>query len=313
MRGGSGIFSFKMGALTSNKAQMPITTSPIAQTHLPLSSQESRLWLGFAILSLIATLGHFIYPLTPNAVAHLITAIGLAPQLGGHHFADRAAFLGLPNAGDVLSNLPFAIAGGWGLKILLKLPKQTLPSWTSYLLFFVGLLATAIGSGYYHWAPDNNGLLWDRAGMAIAFAGILGLAAGQTIGARAATYLGLATLAASALGLSVWALTEDVLAWVCLQFGGMLLIVGLAISVPKKSAHNAQTSDTSVPSKLEPTSISLYTIIACYALAKIFEANDALIFEWTAHTISGHSLKHLAAAGTAWPVLCSLFNMRRSA
>jgi hypothetical protein len=32
-----------------------------------------------------------------------------------HLFADRRAFLGIPNFGDVASNIPFAVIGVWGL------------------------------------------------------------------------------------------------------------------------------------------------------------------------------------------------------
>ncbi len=49
------------------------------------------------------------------------TAVGLyfiepIPQsLLYHEFADRRSWLGIPNFGDVTSNLPFAVAGGFGL------------------------------------------------------------------------------------------------------------------------------------------------------------------------------------------------------
>ena len=38
------------------------------------------------------------------------------PQPQSYHlFADQRAFLGIPNFGDVVSNVPFAIIGVWGL------------------------------------------------------------------------------------------------------------------------------------------------------------------------------------------------------
>ncbi len=50
--------------------------------------------------------------------AVLIGIIGLAlhpiPQpLSYHNFADQRAWLGIPNFGDVASNLPFALVGLW--------------------------------------------------------------------------------------------------------------------------------------------------------------------------------------------------------
>jgi hypothetical protein len=40
-----------------------------------------------------------------------------------------------------------------------------------------------------------------------------------------------------------------------------------------------------------------------YGLAKLFEEFDGPIYELTRHIISGHSLKHLAAAASAWWLL----------
>ena len=48
------------------------------------------------------------------------------PQPQSYHmFADQRGFLGIPNFGDVVSNVPFAIVGIWGLVFLLWLrPKE---------------------------------------------------------------------------------------------------------------------------------------------------------------------------------------------
>jgi hypothetical protein len=57
------------------------------------------------------------------AVAILIAIVALflppIPQpLTYHNFADHRAWLGIPNFGDVVSNLAFAIVGVWGLLVL---------------------------------------------------------------------------------------------------------------------------------------------------------------------------------------------------
>jgi hypothetical protein len=36
-----------------------------------------------------------------------------------HHFADQRGWLGIPNFGDVVSNVPFAIVGVWGWRFCL--------------------------------------------------------------------------------------------------------------------------------------------------------------------------------------------------
>lgn len=42
-----------------------------------------------------------------------------------------------------------------------------------YFFFFLGVLLTAFGSTYYHWAPDDARLLWDRLPMARGFMELL--------------------------------------------------------------------------------------------------------------------------------------------
>ncbi len=85
------------------------------------------------------------------------------PQPEAHHlFADRRSVLGMPNFGDVASNLPFAVIGVWGLIFLLR--PESIESTSRFLepgerwpysFVFMGLLLTAFGSSYYHLSPNN--------------------------------------------------------------------------------------------------------------------------------------------------------------
>src|SRR5579872_6737446 len=107
----------------------------------------------------------------------IIVAVILAPRvpqpLSYHNFADHRAWLGIPNFGDVVSNLPFAFVGIWGLIFLFS--SQSTGSFVdkrerwAYCLVFLGLFLTAFGSSYYHLAPDNARLVWDRLPMTIVF------------------------------------------------------------------------------------------------------------------------------------------------
>jgi hypothetical protein len=107
------------------------------------------------------------------------------PQpLSYHHFADRRSLLGIPNFGDVSSNLPFALIGIWGLVFLFRSGSvETARHFVDrrerwpYLFVFAGLLLTAFGSSYYHLAPDNWRLVWDRLPMTITFMGLVGAVA----------------------------------------------------------------------------------------------------------------------------------------
>ncbi len=246
------------------------------------------------LVLIIGIAGHFIYPLTPDVVRGLVASLGLHANLGGHHFVDGRTWLGIPNAADVLSNLPFAAIGVWGLALQANTDKASQPflGRESFVLtlFFIGLIFTAIGSMLYHLAPSDNSLLWDRAGMAFAFAGMLGVAASERVSARSGIWLGLGGLLAGALALVVWSKTSDVLPWMVLQFGSLALILILAVT--RKHAKSL--------------GVSLYAVVAWYALAKVFESNDHAIFEVTGHFISGHTLKHLAASLAALPIIRAL-------
>jgi hypothetical protein len=56
-----------------------------------------------------------------------------------------------------------------------------------------------------------------------------------------------------------------------------------------------------------------WLIIVIYAVAKLGELADHVIYEATAQFISGHSLKHLVAALAAWPVIRTLQQVGQNA
>lgn len=217
-----------------------------------------------------------------------------------HDFADQRAWGGLPHAMDVLSNLPFAawgLAGAWALARAIRL--RAVGSASAWLtgLFFGGLIVTAAVSAAYHWQPDNAGLLWDRVGMALAFAGLLGLSALQGISTRAGVALAAAVLVLGPLCVQVWAVSGNALPWGVLQFGGMGLIVWLANLRPLPDPSG-------LPQPGLPIRWAL--VMALYALAKLLELGDSLVYDWSMHLISGHSLKHGVASCAAWPVVAAL-------
>ena len=245
----------------------------------PLSRREIAVVAVFAVLLLVA--------LFAPAVA----------QPGEYHaFADQRRWLAVPNMLNVLSNIPFAIGGVWGLWVLLRTPPQALAQAERGMaaLFFAGLVLTSLCSGWYHWFPNNNGLALDRLGMAVAFAGLLGLAAADRLGARAGWAVGVAVLVLGPLSVAVWAVSGNVLPWALVQFGGMLLVVGLLFCQPVPGAMG----------------VPIGLVIALYALSKLFEHFDPQVYALTAGVVSGHSLKHLVASLAAWPVVVALHRVR---
>jgi hypothetical protein len=213
-----------------------------------------------------------------------------------HRFADQRALLGLANAADVLSNAGFALVGLWGMLRLWPMRRQPelAAGWPGYFLFMTALLLTAAGSGFYHLAPDNTRLVWDRLPIALACAGLLaGVRAetGPRINGR------LWTLALAMAGVfSVWwwyyterAGQEDLRMYLLLQLLPLLLI-------PLWHAVYRAPRDRRV---------AFGAAAALYVLAKAAELNDHALFfalDW----ISGHTLKHLLATAAAVVVVAHL-------
>lgn len=225
-------------------------------------------------------------------VALLIACFGphLAQYADYHAFADQRRLWGLPFAMDVLSNLPFALFGLWGLAAL----RKTQPGAQTGLatLFFAGLIATAACSSWYHYAPDNAGLAVDRMGMVLAFAGLLGLATADRVSAAAGQWTAAAVLACGPAAVLVWTQGGNLLPWAVLQGGGMVLLAVLAVRRPVARAWG----------------IPLGAVMAWYALAKLCELGDHAVFHASAGWISGHTLKHCAATMAAFPVIQFMHN-----
>jgi hypothetical protein len=222
-----------------------------------------------------------------------------------HDFANQR-FLGhLPFAADVLSNLPFALWGIYGLKCLGFVPKNNSFSKQAMALaalFFAGLVITAVASTWYHMQPNNDGLAIDRLGMTVAFAGLLGLAAADRASLRAGALLSALVLILGPMSIWVWTASGNVLPWLVLQFGGMVLILWLATRPSVKGA----------------LAIRWGVVILIYAAAKLLELADHAVYDFTSQLLSGHSLKHIVASFAAWPVVAALraqviFNKDRAA
>jgi hypothetical protein len=233
----------------------------------------------------------------------LLLALALAgPSLAHpapHGYADQRVLWGVPNAMDALSNLPFAMAGLAGAWLLWRLPAEGpgLVQRALAGLFCAGLVLTAAGSAWYHLQPDDARLALDRFAMSMAFAGLLGLAAAGTVSDRAGAALGLAVLLLGPLAVLAWSRGGNVLPWAVVQFGGMVLLLAFALVQSR-------------PTALQPR---WAWVLAAYALAKLFEAQDHAVYALSGQTVSGHTLKHLIAALAALPVLLALRRGARSA
>jgi hypothetical protein len=230
------------------------------------------------------------------------------PQDPAYHlFADTRAWLGIPNFGDVASNLGFALVGALGLRSVLGARGRDLfdapsESWP-YLTFFAAIGLVSLGSAYYHASPDNAHLFWDRLPMTIAFMALLYAFLSDRIGGVAQRWAWLlpALVAAGFASLLYWDWTEaqgrgDLRLYAMVQFYPMVALPVICWLFP-----NARYT----------RGLYLVWIILWYAAAKIFEHFDAWILEALGGTISGHSLKHLASAVAAYMIWRMVENGRR--
>ncbi len=195
-----------------------------------------------------------------------------------HLFADSRVIFGIPNFFDVLSNLPFALLGGAGAMFLIQTNK-IIENKNSWLTFFVGVILVAPGSAYYHWAPDNARLVWDRLPMTIGFMGLFVALISEYIDRRLERTLPIFIILGFA-SVIVWHVTSDLRLYYWVQMAPLFSIPLIMIIYPSRYTGRQW----------------LLLAFMSYILAKIVEFRDPQIFALTSHTLSGHTLKHLAAS-----------------
>ncbi|KAL8061137.1 hypothetical protein ABFX02_02G068700 [Erythranthe guttata] len=200
-----------------------------------------------------------------------------------HDFADQREFLGIPNALNVISNFPFLVVGVIGLvlcyyKNYFKLSiRGELCGWT---VFFVGVAAVAFGSAYYHLEPNDARLVWDRLPMTVAFTSIIAIFIIERVDERKGTWSIVPLILAGIVSIVYWRFFDDLRPYAVVQFVPCIVIPVMAILLPPMYTH------------------STYWLWAAgfYLIAKIEEAADKPIYNFTFHIVSGHTIKHLCAA-----------------
>lgn len=222
-------------------------------------------------------------------------------DLSYHAFADTRTALNIPNALNVISNIAFVAVGLYGIILLAhrKLVHDNPATAPSYAIFCIGLILTGFGSGYYHLAPDNATLVWDRLPMTIAFTALTVSILDEHVLRGIGRRLLYPLLALGLFSVWHWQHTEqlgrgDLRMYVLFQFLPMLLIPAVCILFRSRfSRHN-----------------DLYGVLGFYGLAKLAEHFDAALLSATG-VVSGHSLKHLFAATGAYWVLRMLMKRRK--
>jgi hypothetical protein len=274
--------------------------------------RSHRLYL-LAFVTLLAIGVVLSLPHIPQAVSY-------------HDFCDGRTVWGIPNFANVVSNLPFVVIGIAGLFALKRavagrsigvaegalLKPFSVPGsvgvaggaplepfsvprsiGVSYFFLFIGICFTGIGSAYYHLSPNNDTLVFDRLPITIVFMPLLAAVAGESIGPRAAALALAPLLLAGAGSILWWHYTEqagngDLRPYVLVQYYPILLIPAILLLFPSAAGKRGWPP--------------LLGAIGWYAVAKVFDQLDCPIYS-LGGIVSGHSLKHLAAAVSTWQLV----------
>lgn len=224
-------------------------------------------------------------------------AIGVAlmhPVINGpsfHRYADARAFFGIPNAGDVLSNLPFIVVGIAGLLAARKVEGV---SRGLVGLFFAAILAIGLGSGAYHLHPIDATLAFDWLPIVLALAWLSALLLADRVdplsGKVAAFVLPLAATASVAWWWGGGGTSDggDMRWYAFLQLLLVALVPLILFLYPRGRLERAP----------------LLGGVACFVAARLVHSVDETVLQATG--VSGHTMKHLIAGLAAYFVLIAV-------
>lgn len=235
-------------------------------TSSPAQAYKARLLVLVSVLGVVALC--FVGP--------------IAQDPAYHHFADARRLFGIDNFWNVVSNVPFLIAGLWGLA---RYPRLAAPaSRDGYRVLCIGTILVGFGSAYYHLAPANGTLLWDRLPMTVAFMALLSLLLRERVTSAHSRLTLWVLVIIGVCSVLYWSWTEaqgkgDLRPYALVQFLPMLLIPLILLMYPQRYIRTRW----------------LVWGFVLYVLAKVLEYFDRGIYVATG-CMSGHALKHLAAA-----------------
>lgn len=241
-----------------------------------LESKSTRVW-SIIIVTAFVGLAIAYLPAIPQA-AHF------------HNFADQRSWQGIPNLLNVVSNIAFVLGGIAGLRFLSRPSAVRFPK-APWFTFFAGAMLTGVGSAYYHLAPDNGRLMWDRLPMTIVFMSLLAAVIAERISAKGGLLLLFPLLMIGVGSVVYWHFTEqaghgDLRLYGFVQFYPILLIPAILLLFRARFTNSGY----------------LVAMIGVYALAKVSEHFDAELLS-LGQIVSGHTVKHLLASLPIWFVL----------
>ena len=194
-----------------------------------------------------------------------------------HGFADQRMLCGVPHFWNVVSNLPFILVGVLGL--------MRVRGSLSASVFFLGVFLTGFGSSYYHWAPNDWGLFWDRLPMTFAFMAITANVIEERVDERIGKLLLWPLVALGVVSLLIWMKFDDLRLYAWVQFFPCIVLPLLLWLLPPKYTETWLW----------------FVALGFYVLAKLLEHYDVAVYA-VLGVMSGHPIKHVVAATACYTV-----------
>jgi hypothetical protein len=250
--------------------------------------RRGRLLWSLGLLTLGVALGVCLLPAIPQDPAY-------------HRFVDGRSVFGIPNVLNVVSNLPMVVIGLLGLCCLGRRRCAVFADRgerLAYAVFFLGTSLIGCGSAWYHLAPDNERLFWDRLPMAVTFMAFSSAMLAERVSVACGRHLLFPLLALGIASVVWWRLSEqagsgDLRLYGFVHFYPAVLIPLLLWLFPARYSRGGE----------------VWGALFFFILAIVCELLDRAIFAFGA-VVSGHTLKHFFAAVAVWWVLRMLTQRR---
>ncbi len=153
---------------------------------------------------------------------------------------------------------------------------------------------TSLGSSYYHLAPDNDRLVWDRLPMTLGFMSVFAAVIQERVSLTLGRRLLIPLLGLGLASVLYWQMTEragagDLRLYGMVQFYPLVMIPLMLAMFPPRYTRGSD----------------IIGALFLYGGAKLLELADAMVFS-AGRIVSGHTLKHMAAAAASYWILVML-------
>ena len=248
-------------------------------------------------------LDHYRHHLLCGVAALIIGGLFLHAPIpqdpGFHQFADERSIGQISNFFNVVSNALFLLVGVLGLLRARRIARpQAMPA---YITLCTSVALVSLGSVFYHLAPGNLTLIWDRVPISIAFMALFSMLLHERVLPATAPATLWPMVGAGLLAAGYWLWTEqqgvgDLRAYALVQFLPIVLMPLILWLFPSQYLNNTW----------------LWRALLLYGVAKLAEHFDLVIFD-ALQVLSGHSIKHMLAAWAAWCIILALPGTGRAA